>query len=72
MQKDTAPCGCGGPRRPVGEASVRGGFGTTGENRPLFYLAHLVAQLEKQAADRKAKCPPDAPVDGSGPKNGDS
>lgn len=36
-------CGCGGPGIPVGE------------NKPLYELKLLVAALERQEAERKAK-----------------
>jgi hypothetical protein len=46
-------CGCAGKGVPVGESSARGAFGTTGENRPLYQLAHLVAMLERQEEQRR-------------------
>jgi hypothetical protein len=42
MQKKDQTCGCAGPGTPVG-------------NQPLFYLANLVASLERQEQERKAK-----------------
>lgn len=69
MKPNEQVCGCGGKGVPAGESSVRGGFGTTGENRPLFQLAHLIAMLERQGA---AKLAPDGHVKQSGPKNGNT
>ncbi|HKN85647.1 MAG TPA: hypothetical protein VJV04_02185 [Nitrospiraceae bacterium] len=44
-------CGCGGPGVPAGE------------NKPLFYLMHLVAMIEAQEEARRLReeknpCPP--------------